>query len=257
MSPREEWRLPTRQLGRRVLVFDALDSTNNRASELAGDRANDGIAILADSQTAGRGQHGRTWTARPGSSVLLSLLIFPPPVLQRPAVLTAWAAVSVCETVHRFTGTSAQIKWPNDVLVDGKKICGILIEQGRGTVVGIGLNVQQSADEFAAAGLPFATSLCEHSAVALDTKDVARTLIANLDEVYYQCQSGHLAALEARWKHGVGLLDGEVRVECHQGALVGRLREMTFEKLSIECRDGARQQLPPEQVLHLYPAESR
>ena len=83
--------------------------------------------------------------------MLLSALLFPPAELRRPVLLTAWAAVAVCETIRHITGQMARIKWPNDVLVQGKKICGILIEQGKGTVAGIGLNVNQSAEMFAAA----------------------------------------------------------------------------------------------------------
>src|SRR5271167_3642265 len=107
---REEWNLAVHHLGRRVLVHDCLDSTNNRAAELAADPANDGVAILADEQTAGRGQHGRTWLAAPRASVLLSLLLFPPLPLRRPAVLTAWAAVAVCTTIQKVVGVSARIK---------------------------------------------------------------------------------------------------------------------------------------------------
>src|SRR5207245_2431978 len=112
----------TRRLGRRVLVFDQLDSTSTYAAGLAGDPANDGMVILAREQTAGRGQHGRTWSAPAGSSVLLSVLLFPPPELRRPAILTAWVAVSVCETILKLTGLQAKIKWPNDVLIRGKKV---------------------------------------------------------------------------------------------------------------------------------------
>ena len=65
--------------------------------------------------------------------VLMSVLLYPPPALRRPAFLTAWAAVSVCEAVRTSTGLDAKIKWPNDVFVRGRKVCGILIEQGRGT----------------------------------------------------------------------------------------------------------------------------
>ena len=87
----------------------------------------------------------------------MSLILFPPPSLARPALLTAWAAVSVCELVGKLTGLSMRMKWPNDVLTQSKKICGILIEQRRGqsvndapaTVVGIGLNVCQPASHFA------------------------------------------------------------------------------------------------------------
>src|SRR5438309_6402048 len=151
--------LDTQRIGRRILVYDRAESTNQRAAEFAADPNNDGLVILAGEQTAGRGQHGRTWQAPPGSSVLLSLLLFPPPALRRPALLTAWAAVSVCETILQLTGLQATIKWPNDVLLCDRKVCGILIEQGRGLVAGIGLNLNQSEEDLQQMELPQAASL--------------------------------------------------------------------------------------------------
>src|SRR6516225_4772837 len=128
MAPREEWNLPSQHIGRRVQVFDQLDSTSTRAAQLADDPHHHGTVILAGEQTAGRGQHGRGWQAPPGRAVLMSVLLFPPPSLRRPALLTAWAAVSVCETIREATSLQAKIKWPNDVLLQGRKVCGILIE---------------------------------------------------------------------------------------------------------------------------------
>src|SRR5262245_42686943 len=147
------------KVGGRVLLYDCLDSTNALALSLASDPASDGRVLVAREQTAGRGQHGRSWQSPPGTSVLLSAILFPPPPLRRPAILTAWAAVSVCDTVRDVAGLDATIKWPNDVLIGGRKACGILIEQRGGTVIGIGLNVRQTAAIFEAAGLPDATSL--------------------------------------------------------------------------------------------------
>src|SRR5436190_13637804 len=163
-TPRETWHFDTERIGRRVLVYDSLDSTNTRGAALAATDDADGLVLIADVQTAGRGQYGRVWQSRPGGSLLMSVVLRPPAELRRPVVLTAWAAVSVAEAVLALTGAQARIKWPNDLLVRGKKVCGILIEQtGTGgevtTVAGIGLNLNQTADEFAQATLPDATSL--------------------------------------------------------------------------------------------------
>jgi BirA family biotin operon repressor/biotin-[acetyl-CoA-carboxylase] ligase len=250
-QPREEWHREAHRLGRRVLVFDHLPSTNDHASHLAHDSANDGLAILADAQTSGRGQHGRTWTAAPRSSVLLSLLLFPPENLRRAAVLTAWAAVAVCQTVQRMTGVPAWIKWPNDVLVDGKKVCGILIEQGRGTVVGIGLNVRQTAEDLAAAELPQAASLAQFAPVAVDTREVAHELLCQLDEEYHRLLNGDITTLESSWKWHLGLLGKQVAAECHEGVIVGRLRELTFAGVELERPGEPLLTLAPEKVLHL------
>ena len=199
IQPCDEWQLDTRRLGQRVLVFDQLDSTNTYAAGLAQDPANDGIVILANEQSAGRGQHGRSWTCPPGAGILLSVVMCATPALRRPVLLAAWAAVAVCETVRLTTGQQARIKWPNDILVRGRKVCGILIEQSKATVAGIGLNVNQSAESFAAAKLPDAGSLALFAATPLVTHDVARILIA-LDEEYDRLCNGDLSALESRWK---------------------------------------------------------
>ena len=86
-APAEEWHLGTARIGRHVLVFERVDSTNTLAASLAGDPAHDGLAVLADEQSAGRGQYGRTWLAPPRSSVLLSVLLFPALALRRPVLL--------------------------------------------------------------------------------------------------------------------------------------------------------------------------
>src|SRR5207244_8833635 len=98
----------------------------------------------------------------------------------------AWAANAVCETIRECTDLQAKIKWPNDVLIHGRKVCGILIEQARGTVVGIGLNVSQSRASFAALGLEQAGSLAAESGRDLERGEVARRLIHHLDAEYDQ-----------------------------------------------------------------------
>jgi BirA family biotin operon repressor/biotin-[acetyl-CoA-carboxylase] ligase len=247
--PDAEWHLPTRLIGRRVLVYDRVDSTNEVAAVLAAEPGQDGAVVLAREQTAGRGQHRRGWDCPPGRGVLLSVLLFPPPALRRPVVLTAWAAVAVAETVREITGQQALIKWPNDVLLHGRKVCGILIEQGRGTVVGIGLNVTQTAEDFAAAGLPGAGSLALFTGGLPAVESVARQLLTRLDEGYDGLLRGDVTTLEACWKTGVGLLGREVIAVCTDGTTVrGRLRECTFAGLELERANSLSVMLMPERV---------
>ncbi len=261
MTPRAEWHLDTHRLGRRVLVFDCLDSTNTYAAALTHDPGNDGLAILADEQTAGRGRQGRSWTSPPGAGVLLSVLLFPPPALCRPALLTAWAAVAVCETIRRVANVQARIKWPNDVLIRGKKVCGILIDQkaaGGGssppTICGIGLNVSQSAVFFAAAELPDAASLALFTKVPLDRDAVAQQLLRQLDDEYARLCAGDLTTLESCWKWRLGLLGRQVVAECATGSRRGRLRDVTWDGVDLEVAPGTTLRMPPEAVLHLSPA---
>ncbi len=256
MQPREVWDFPDRSVGRRVLVFDRVDSTNSLAAALAGQPGSDGLALLADEQTAGRGQHGRSWLAPPKSSVLLSVVLFPPPELRRPVLLTAWAAVAVCEVVRQTTGLQPRIKWPNDVFLRERKVCGILIEQSQqgpaqAVVAGIGLNVTQTEQELAEAGLTMATSLQAAGAVQTDRDTVARALLLRLNEEYEQLCGGERTALEARWKWHLGLLGQDVRAECADGVREGRLLEMGFDGVVVDSPHLGTVVLAPEMILHI------
>jgi BirA family transcriptional regulator, biotin operon repressor / biotin---[acetyl-CoA-carboxylase] ligase len=133
----------TPALGQPRLHLRRTDSTNQRARELAATGAPHGALVTAAEQTAGRGRQGRTWTAPPGRALLLSLVLR----VDAPALVPLSAAVGVAETV----GDAARIKWPNDVLVDGRKVAGILVEgrpQEGWAVLGIGLNVALREDDF-------------------------------------------------------------------------------------------------------------
>lgn len=257
----ETWHLETKRIGWRVLVYDSLDSTNSRAAELARDPANDGLVVLARAQTAGRGQQGRSWHCPAGTGVLLSVLLFPPPALRRPAVLTAWAAVSVCETIGTAAGLQGSIKWPNDVLVQGRKVCGILTEskvqgpdRALALIAGIGVNVNQPAAVFAAPGLEQGSSLAVLAGTSFDCSAIARTLIGRLDEEYARLRAGDLATLEARWQARLQLLGKDVAVECSGTIHRGRLREVGWDALLLELPDGEILRLAPASVRHVSAA---
>jgi BirA family biotin operon repressor/biotin-[acetyl-CoA-carboxylase] ligase len=251
MTAREEWHLDTQRLGRRVLVYERLDSTSTQAEALAGDPVHDGVVVLAEEQTAGRGQYGRSWQCPRGTGVLMSVVLFPPPPVRRPPVLTAWAAVSVCELIQKTTGLQARIKWPNDILIRGQKVCGILIEQGRGTVAGIGLNVNQPLSLFAEAGLPLATSLAIVTGQSRDCGEVARQLIGELDEQFDRLCQGDFGTLEACWKWRLGLLGKQVVAEGPKETIRGRLRDLTFGSVELESPGRELLCLSPESVRHL------
>ena len=223
------WDFPERQIGRQVVVYRETDSTNSRAMEHAG---RDGLAFLADEQTAGRGTQGRRWTAAPGASVLLSVLLHPPESLRLAVILTAWAAVSVRDALSHW-GVRSRIKWPNDVLVGGRKIAGILTEtRGEAVVVGMGLNVRQTASDWAEAGLSTATSLAV-AGVDTPTEAVAQVLLGCLDDRYRALQSNG-DEVEAAWQEGLRLQGRRVRIRHRGGETEGRVRELTWRKVCLE-----------------------
>lgn len=253
----EKWDLARRHIGREVRYFPRLDSTNQYASGLDLGDGENGLVILTNEQTAGRGQYGRRWLAGPGSSVLMSVALMPPPLLRRPVILTAWAAVAAAETIRLATGLQARIKWPNDLLIDGRKVCGILIEQGRGTVVGIGMNANQSEEEFAAAGLPLAGSLASLSGRDFDARELALELIEQLDAEYDPLLRGEHSALESCWAWRLGLLGHEAIVEDNAGQRHrGRVLSISFSDVCLESTQDGPIRFLPEQVRSFHRAGS-
>jgi BirA family biotin operon repressor/biotin-[acetyl-CoA-carboxylase] ligase len=136
--------LLTGRLGKPYLYAPECESTQ---ALLLGSELPEGAVAVTDHQTAGRGRYGRAWSAPAGSSVLVSVLLRPPAERSRPE-LSLIAAVAAAETVDGATGLHSQIKWPNDVMLNRRKVAGILCELSEGSViVGIGLNVNQTRDE--------------------------------------------------------------------------------------------------------------
>ncbi len=131
-----------------IHYFEEIDSTNERALALAAQGAAEFTLVIADRQTAGRGRFGRKWETAPGTSLAFTIIIHPSfEEQQYPSLFSFLGSIAVCQTIESFCKVQPQVKWPNDVLLDGKKICGILAEtvwRGKkieGLVLGIGINL--------------------------------------------------------------------------------------------------------------------
>jgi BirA family transcriptional regulator, biotin operon repressor / biotin---[acetyl-CoA-carboxylase] ligase len=184
-----------------------VDSTNERAKALAAAGAPHGTLVTADEQTAGRGRQGRSWLAEAGAAVLMSVVLRPP-----PEALPLAAAVAVAEAVP----VEAAIKWPNDVLVDGRKLAGILVEgrpQDGWAVLGIGLNVSAPAGGFPEQLREIATAL--PAGIARD--EVLAALIARLEARL----ASPLPEVLAEWRRRDALLGQEIGWEGGSGVAAG------------------------------------
>ena len=225
-----EFDLNTKVIGRRVAVWNRVGSTNDLAAAALHSRANEGLVILAEEQTAGRGQRGRQWAAPSSTSILMSLLIFPPEELAEPVWLTALGALAVVDLVSTSVGQQARIKWPNDVRVEGRKLAGILVERGLGSVIGIGLNVNLRAADFPAELSDTATSLqtLTGSEAPLDRSEIARQLIQRLDERYVASLKDGPEALAEDWARVSEHLGRWVRVATPHQSWEGRLDALDF-----------------------------
>ncbi|MGH3037852.1 MAG: biotin--[acetyl-CoA-carboxylase] ligase [Gaiellaceae bacterium] len=144
----------------------------------------EGAVAVCDEQTAGRGRLGRSWTAPAGTAILCSVLLRPPPG-RALAELPLVAGVAVAETVETATGLAAQIKWPNDVLVNRRKVAGVLAEASAGEVVlGVGLNVSQTRDELPADANVAAGSLLTVDGVRRERAPILADLLVRLERAY-------------------------------------------------------------------------
>ena len=159
---------PNRQVGKALVCLDTVDSTNNEVKRRAVDAVPDGLAVVAAQQTGGRGRRGRTFVSPPGG-LYLSALLRPQCPLEQVSALTAWSAVAVCDAIQQVCGVRPGVKWPNDVILEGRKLCGILTELEleaetaalRYVVVGIGVNLSQTEADFGPEVAPVAISLAQ------------------------------------------------------------------------------------------------
>ena len=143
--------------GRVIKYFETLESTNVTAKEFAEKGAPEGTVIQAGQQFAGRGRLGRVWKSQAGKGLWFSLILYPKTAAEFCPQVTLLAAVAVVEALKKVAGVQGRIKWPNDIMLDGKKICGILAEMALAAdgsieyaVVGIGININMSSEDFGA-----------------------------------------------------------------------------------------------------------
>ena len=168
--------------GWRLEVLPAVGSTNAVVAERARAGAPAGLVVVTEHQVAGRGRLDRAWVSPPRAGLTLSVLLRPDLPTERWPWLPLWGGVAVARTLREQTGVDAVLKWPNDVLVSGRKLCGLLAEvpAAGAVVLGIGLNVTTRVDELPR---PDATSLALEGATTTDRDTVLRALLRSLGDV--------------------------------------------------------------------------
>lgn len=180
--------LDTEEIGRNLVVAEEMDSTNNELKRMAEQGAESGFLVVSDSQTAGKGRRGRNWASPKGSNIYMSLLLRPGFLPDRASMLTLVAALAVREAILLVTGISTQIKWPNDLVYEGKKVCGILTEMSAEAdyihyvVIGIGINV--NIKEFPEEIRRTATSLMLESGKKVDRNKIISAFCNSFEKKY-------------------------------------------------------------------------
>jgi BirA family biotin operon repressor/biotin-[acetyl-CoA-carboxylase] ligase len=217
--------LVTEIVGKKLFVFDSIDSTNSCARALGDAGATEGAVVVADFQTDGRGRLGRSWVAEPGTSLLLSLLLRPAITLENAGLLALFASAAIARAIEHCIDRQVECKWPNDLLLQGKKFCGILIEsafQQSGlfySVIGAGINVNQT--ELPPEISTRATSLARETGKTIDRLAVLQSVLTELDRMYAAVRRGDFNAAVSEWTRRCSMFGKAVVVQEHESTLSG------------------------------------
>jgi BirA family biotin operon repressor/biotin-[acetyl-CoA-carboxylase] ligase len=209
--------LKTKTFGRSLLCLEKVSSTNDVILKLAEEGCSEGTVVLSESQTKGRGRQGRHWTSSEGKSLAFSVLLRPSLKADELPEITLAAAVAVAKTIELFR-MRPQIKWPNDLLLGGQKVCGILTEMGPkkdkmpSVVLGIGINLNQSTKDFPKELRQTATSFYRFSGRKIDRVRLFQRLMHHLEETYQWVVERRFSKVLSEWRKRSVTLNQQVKV---------------------------------------------
>ena len=211
--------LSVRHVARHLEVFATIDSTNNYLKRESGNLP-DGAAAVADQQTGGRGRLGRNFASPEGKGIYYSVLLRPDLPPAEAVNLTAYVAVAVCNGIEEATGVRPQIKWTNDIVMNGRKVCGILTEMAiegetaalQYIVTGIGVNVNQTAEDWPEELKAIAGSIAQAVGHPVHRGRLAACLLNALDQVYLDWLAGNHASYLEQYRKDCLTVGREVKL---------------------------------------------
>ena len=222
----------TEIIGRDIRVFVETTSTNDVIEKLARDGVKEGVVVFAESQQKGRGRLGRTWLSPAGKGLWFSMLLRPKLRLQAATQLTVACATALRRAIQSHTGLRAEIKWPNDILIRGKKVAGILTELNgeldhiKYVIVGIGIDVNLNISDFPAALRQTATSLKAELGQPIQRAELAVAVLGHLEADYQQVLGDRFASVADEWQTYCTTLGREVVIQAGQRQLRGRAESL-------------------------------
>ncbi len=224
--------LETKIVAREVYYFESIDSTNRIAKQYAAEAVTDGTVVIAEEQTRGKGRMNRDWVSPQYSNILCSVIFYPPMPTSKVFRLTMLASIAVVRTLAAVCGVAASIKWPNDVYINGKKVCGILTEffadhdSIKYAVVGIGLNVNIDIAHYPAiAGS--ATSLLQVCGHRVSRLTVFKNLAKQIDSLYQELLSTDGEDLQKEWQRHSMVCNRQVSIVSGEKIMRGTARGIT------------------------------
>jgi BirA family transcriptional regulator, biotin operon repressor / biotin---[acetyl-CoA-carboxylase] ligase len=208
----------TRVIGREIQVFEETTSTNDLMARLARGGVKEGVVIFAEAQSKGRGRLGRRWISPARKGLWFSVLLRPNIQPQAATQLTIAAATALARAITLHTGIVPEIKWPNDILIRGKKIAGILTEMSaeldhlKEVILGIGIDVNLEAGEFPAALRKIATSIRIESGQMVDRAGLAVAILRELDRDYERVKRGEFDLIAEQWQEHCSTIGSRVSI---------------------------------------------
>jgi len=237
--------LDTRRIGCRLVCLRETESTNQVAFRMAEDGAPEGSVVIADAQSAGKGRLGRVWLSPAGVNLYCSIVLRPPISPVAACQLTFLSVVAVARAIESCTELVPQIKWPNDILVSGKKVAGLLNEMNAETekvnfvVLGIGVNLNMRHSQLGEGVRHPATSLLEEGGVPVDRTAFTRALLRELDALYERFLLEGEGPVRAEWLERSAIRGRRVRVSYGSRDFCGEVRGVDpFGALLVETPDG-------------------
>lgn len=241
ISPHEiKQGLLTHVMGKQDIVcFKETESTNTEAKHLANKGALEGTVVIAENQISGRGRLGRSWFSPKGKGIFLSVIVRPRLSPMEAAGITLMTAVALAETLISETGITPTIKWPNDILVNNKKLAGILTELSTDMdvvnhlVVGVGLNVNTRATDFPDDIKPIATSVYEETGKTWPRKRIIQLFLKEFEKFYTTMVEGNFQAIMERWKELSCITGKEITVNMINSKITGKVLDVDMEGVLI------------------------
>ena len=242
-------RLQTERMGRQIRYFSRIDSTNQYAKRIAEEGAPDGTLIIADEQTAGKGRSGRTWVTPPAEAIAFTLLLRPELSPDRISMVTLVMGLAVTNAVNSLYGVSAGIKWPNDVVIKGRKLCGILTEmsaevrQVNYIVIGVGINANLTS--FPEEIREIATSLKLELGRDINRAELIARVMTEFERLYAEFEAqGDLGAVMQEYNELCLNAGSKVRVLDPNGEYTGTSCGInSMGELLVETEDGEIQEV--------------
>jgi len=245
-------------IGKRIHVFDQLESTNSEAYRIAGGGGEEGEVIVADRQLKGRGRLGRSWHSPPGVNLYVSMILRPSIGVRNGPLLTIMAAVATAKAVKGVSGLQPRIKWPNDLLVHDKKVAGLLSEmkdkagQVDFVILGIGINVNMTPGMIPEEMRSTATSLREELGYEISRVELLHALLREVEQGYGAFLAGETEGILHQWETFSQMLGTVVEVRSFNEVVRGRVKGIDSDgSLLLLAADGSERRIVAGDVSHV------